>query len=75
MHPCCWGPFFQSLAAALPFLAIFFVGGKKLFSMIRPLLPGANKQVLTPPSDPQPISVEEKPSCCGGQKIEFSKKS
>ncbi len=77
MHPCCWGPFFQSLLQALPFLAVLLIGGKKLFSLIKPLLPLAGKKAADTPPDlkTQPITVEEKPSCCGGQKISFDPKN
>ncbi len=78
MHPCCWGPFFQSILQALPFLALFAIGGKKLFCLLRPLLPFSAKKADSSlvASEVQPISVElEKPSCCGGQKIDFSEKS
>lgn len=78
MHPCCWGPFFQSLLQALPFLALVLLGGKKLFSFFKPLLPFASKKSAPSPDvlETQPISVEvEKPGCCGGQKISFDPKN
>lgn len=73
MHPCCWGPFLQSIAQALPFLAVFFFAGKKLFSMFRHLLPFKRKTQLDT-SETEPISAEV-PSCCAGkaEKIELVK--
>jgi len=73
MHPCCWGPFLQSIAQALPFLAVIFFAGKKLFSMFRHLLPFKQK-AKTVDEKVEPISVEV-PSCCTGkaEKIELVK--
>ncbi len=73
MHPCCWGPFLQTIAQALPFLAIIFIGGKKLFSLFRQLLPIRKVQKLQT-EKVEPISVEV-PSCCAGkvEKIELIK--
>ncbi len=65
MHPCCWGPFFQTIAQALPFLAVIFFGGKKLFSMFRHLLPFKQKQKESQ-ENCEPISVEQK-SCCSAK--------
>lgn len=62
MHPCCWGPFFQTIAQALPFLAVIFFGGKKLFSIFRHLLPFKQRQNVSK-EDCEPIPVEQK-SCC-----------
>ena len=78
MHPCCWGPFFQSLLQALPFLAVLLIGGKKLFSLFKPLLPFTGKKIVdsNPVFETQPITIVlEKPSCCAGQKIDSSEKS
>lgn len=71
MHPCCWGPFLQSIAQALPFLAVIFFAGKKLFSMFRHFLPTKQK---TKEEKVEPISAEV-PSCCAGkaEKIELVK--
>lgn len=69
MHPCCWGPFFQTIAQALPFLAVIFFGGKKLFSMFRHLLPFKQK-AKTVDEIVEPISVErfsEVKSCCSSK--------
>ena len=68
MHPCCWGPFFQTIAQALPFLAVIFFGGKKLFSMFRHLLPLKQKP-KTVEDKVEPISVEKK-SCCSSKTSE-----
>jgi len=68
MHPCCWGPFFQTIAQALPFLAVIFIGGKKLFSMFGHLLPFKRKAKVTE-EQVEPISVEQK-SCCSSKNSE-----
>lgn len=53
MHPCCWPAMIQSFLQAIPFLAIFAVGMKKVWD----LFPKTSK-----------TQIKEAPSCCSAAK-------